>query len=63
MVTFPELPGTLVLSLGQAAPDLPNVDGYGSPIWGGMKVADGYGSPVWGGMKVVGAVGPLFGVG
>lgn len=43
MVPFTELPGTLVLSLGQVVPDLPDVDGYGSPVQGGMKVADGYG--------------------
>lgn len=35
--------------LGTVVPDLPDVDGYGSPLQGGMKVADGYG--------------PLFGVG
>lgn len=52
MVPFLELPGTLVLSLGLAAPDLPSVDGYGSPVQGEMKVADGYGSPLWGEMKV-----------
>jgi len=63
MVPFPELPGNLVLSLGQASPDLPNVEGYRSPVWDGVKVTDGYGSPFWGGMKVVGAIGPLFGVG
>lgn len=63
MVPFTELPGTLVLSLGQVVPDLPDVDGYGSPLQGGMKVADGYG-PLFGvGWRSLMSLGPLFRVG
>lgn len=33
----PELPSALVLSLEETAPELPNADDCGSPVWDGMK--------------------------
>lgn len=45
---FSELPGSLVVSLGQAAQACPTLMALGVPVQDEVKVTDGYGSPLLG---------------